>query len=116
MGDDDEMSVLLSRPAVMAAVLELGLTALQVEDVLGALRRFGPVRIEVTTDRRRPYACVLQVAGEDPEIGRGRSVLHAALSCWATTLDSFSAYADEGVTHLERFLVESDDSPRDEAG
>jgi hypothetical protein len=115
MSDDRDVTALLSRPAVVAAVLELGVSALQVEDVLVALRRFGPVRVDVTADRRRPYACVLQVAGEDLEIGRGTSVLHAALSCWATTLDSFSAYADKGVAHLERFLVETDDS-RGEAG
>jgi hypothetical protein len=107
---DRDVNALLSRPAVVAAVLELGVTALQVEDVLGALRRFGPVRVEVVADRRRPYACVLQIAGEDPEIGRGSSVLHAALSCWATTLDSFNAYADTGVTRLERFLAETDES------
>ena len=113
MSDDRDVNALLSRPAVVAAVLELGVVALQVEDVLAALRGFGPVRIEVTADRRRPYACVLQVAGEDPEIGRGTSVLHAALSCWSTTLDSFSAYAVQGVAQLESFLVETDDS-RDE--
>jgi hypothetical protein len=53
---------------------------------------------------------LVQVAGEDTEIGRGTSVLHAALSCWATTLKSFGAYADKGVNHLERFLAETDES------
>jgi hypothetical protein len=42
---------------VVAAVRELGVTTLGVEDVLGALRRFGAVRIDVTADRRRPYSC-----------------------------------------------------------
>jgi hypothetical protein len=110
MLDDGDLTALLGRPAVVAAVLELGVSALQVEDVLVALRRFGPVRIEVTADRRRPYACVLQVAGEDPEVGHGTTVLHAALSCWATTLESFSHYTNDGVTRLERFLVETDES------
>jgi hypothetical protein len=100
MADDCDVDVLLQRPAVVAAVLELGVTALSVEDVLGALRRFGPVRVDVTADRRRPYSCVLQVAGEDPEIGRGASVLQAALACWATTLESFRVYATRGMSDL----------------
>jgi hypothetical protein len=104
----DALHSLLSRPAVVAAVRELGVTTLGVEDVLGALRRFGSVRIDVSTDKRRSYACVVQVAGEDPEIGYGRTVLQAALSCWATTLESFQGYADKGVTDVERFLVELD--------
>jgi hypothetical protein len=95
---------------VVAALLEFGVTALSVEDVLGALRRFGPVRIDVTADRRRPYSCVLQVAGEDPQVGRGASVLHAALACWATTLESFGVYATRGVSDLESFLAGADDS------
>src|SRR5215210_912900 len=104
MADVLEIDELLRRPSVLAAVGELGVTALGAEDVLGALRRFGAVRIEVTGARRRPYVCVLQVAGEDPEIGRGRTVLHAALACWATTLESFNGYAGKGVTDIERFL------------
>lgn len=110
MADARDVEVLLQRPAVVAAVLELGVTALSVEDVLEALRQFGPVRIDATADRRRPYMCVLQVAGEDPEIGRGTSVLCAALACWATTLESFDVYAARGVSDLESFLAEADGS------
>src|SRR4051794_24710731 len=95
MADAPEIRALLERPAVVAAVRELGVTSLGVEDVLGALRRFGAVRIDVTTDRKRPYACVLQVAGEDPEVGRGPTVLHAALACWAATLETFQGYTDK---------------------
>ena len=113
MADARDVDVLLQRPAVVAAVLELGVTALMLEDVLGALRRFGPVRIDVTTDRRRPYSCVLQVAGEDPEIGRGTSALHAALACWATTLESFGVYATRGLGELENFLADAEDSRGD---
>jgi hypothetical protein len=109
MADAREVDVLLARPAVVAAVLELGVSALRLEDVLGALRCFGPVRIDVTTDRRRPYSCVLQVAGEDPETGRGTSVLHATLACWATTLESFGVYATRGLGDLQSFLAEADD-------
>jgi|SRR4051794_16124211 hypothetical protein len=110
MAEPREVLELLSRPAVVAAVRELGVETLAVEDVLGALRRFGALRVDVTTDRRRPYLCVLQVAGEDPEIGRGRTVLHAALLCWASALESFNAYADRGVTEIERFLSGSDEA------
>ena len=108
MAQAPEVSDLLRRPAVVAAVRELGLTSLGLEDVLRELRRFGAVRIDVTIDRRRPFACVLQVAGEDPEVGRGRSVLHAALACWAVTLESFNGYAGKGMTDLERFLADRD--------
>src|SRR4051794_28336566 len=92
MAEAPELAALLRRPAVVAAVRELGVEALAVEDVLRALRRFGAVRVEVTSDPRRPYLCVLQVAGEDPEIARGRSLLHAAVACWAVTLESFEGY------------------------
>jgi hypothetical protein len=105
MADVSDVPSLLRRPAVIAAVRELGVTTLGVEDVLGALRRFGAVRIDVTADRRRPYSCVVQVAGEDPEIGRGTTVLHAALSCWATTLESFRGYTDKGLADVERYLA-----------
>jgi hypothetical protein len=105
MADAGDVQALLSRPAVIAAVRELGVPALGVEDVLVALRRFGTVRIDVTSDRRRPFVCVVQVAGEDPEIGRGATVLHAALSCWATTLESFKGYTARGLTEVERFLA-----------
>jgi hypothetical protein len=105
MANDDELHALLERPAVIAAVRELGVEALTLEDVLGALRRFGAVRINVSSNRRRPYACVVQVAGEDPEIGRGRTVLHAAVACWAATLESFELYTGRGVTDLQRYLA-----------
>ena len=110
MTDAHELRVLLDRPAVVAAVRELGVSALSVEDVLRALRRFGAVRVDVTTDLRRPYVCVLQIAGEDPEICRGMSVLHAALGCWAVVLESFQGYADNGVSDVERFLSELDEA------
>src|ERR1700760_5162499 len=87
------MEDLLRRPAVVAAVR-----------VLGALRRLGAVRIEVQHD----YACVLEVAGEQPERGRGPTVLHAALACWAAALEGLQTYRDRGVSDLERFLVEQD--------
>src|SRR4051812_23453453 len=105
-----ELSDLLARSAVIAAVRELGIDGLTIEDVLGALRRFGAVRLDVTTDPRRPYVCVLQVAGEDPETGRGRSVLHAAVACWASTLESFNDYTESGVERLERFLSDLDEA------
>src|SRR3954447_1067950 len=104
MAHAPEIADLLRRPAVIAAFRELEVSALAAEDVLGALRRFGAVRIDVTTDRRRPYACVLQVAGEDPEIAHGRTILHAALLCWATTLESFNGYTERGMTDVVRFL------------
>jgi hypothetical protein len=109
MADVSDVTSLLSRPAVVAAVRELGVSALSVEDVLVALRRFGAVRIDATADRRRPYSCVVQVAGEDPEIGHGTTVLHAALSCWATTLESFQAYTDKGLIDVARFLAGRED-------
>jgi hypothetical protein len=110
MADPPELPDLLRRPAVVAAVRELGVSALGLEDVLGALRRFGAVRIDVIADRRRPYACVLQVAGEDPEVGRGRSVLHAAVACWAATLEGFHGYAGRGLADIERFLAAPDEA------
>ena len=114
MADASDVQALLRRPAVVAAVRELGVPALGVEDVLTALRGFGAVRIDVTAERRRPFACVVQVAGEDPEIGYGTTVLHAALACWAATLESFKGYADRGLTDVERFLAGPDEL-RDEA-
>ena len=99
-----EIPELLRRASVVAAIRELNVTALSIEDVLEALRCFGAVRIDVTMDPRRPYACVLQVAGEDPEVAHGRTVLHAALLCWAATLESFHSYTKRGMTDVERFL------------
>jgi hypothetical protein len=110
MAETPEVRELLERPELIAAVRELGVDALTVEDVLGALRRFGAVRIEVTSDRRHPYACIVQVAGEDPELGRGRTVLHAALACWASTLQGFLGYSERGVTDIEQFLAELDET------
>jgi hypothetical protein len=110
MAENPEVPDLLARPELIAAVRELGVDALTVEDVLGALRRFGALRVEVTSDPRRPYACILQVAGEDPEVGRGRTVLHAGLACWVATLESFLAYSERGVTDIEHFLEGLDEA------
>jgi hypothetical protein len=103
---DLELDALLRRPAVVAAVRELGVDALAVEDVLAALRGFGRVRIEIDDHPELPYVCRL-AAGADHECGRGRSVLHAVLSCWAGALEGFSVYAKQGVEELERFLLGS---------
>src|SRR5688572_13652156 len=101
---------LLRRPAVVAAVAELGVSTLGVEDVLGALHGFGAVRIEVGD---HIYACVVQIPGEEPERADGTSVLHAALACWAATLESARLYSDRGFTELEHFL-ERVDEPQDD--
>ena len=98
---DAELDQLLRRPAVLTAVRELGVSALALEDVLVALRAFGAVRIVVDDDPEQPYVCLLE-AGE--ERGRGRSVLHAALACWAGALESFAEYSGQGVAEFERFL------------
>src|SRR3954468_22744522 len=103
MGDVHE---LLRRPSVVAAVRELGVPTLGVEDVLGALHRLGTVRVDVTGDAARPYACVLHVAGEEPERSHGATVLHAALACWAATLEGLQRYSDRGVPELEPSLDE----------
>jgi hypothetical protein len=99
----DAVRELLRRPSVVTAVRELGVSSLGVEDVLTALHRFGTVRIEVTGDA---YACVLHVAGEEPERSQGTTVLHAALACWAATLEGLRQYSDRGVAELEHFLNE----------
>src|SRR6188472_3124805 len=101
MADIDD---LLRRPAVIAAVGELGVSSLGLEDVLAALRRFGSVSVEVADDAALPYACVLEVAGEDPERARGTTVLHAAVGCWAAALEGFRVCADRGMAELEHFL------------
>jgi len=98
---------LLRRPAVVAAVAELGVSALGVEDVLTALRRFGAVRVEVGDDAR--FTCVVEVAGEAPERADGTSVLHAALACWAVTLESARVYSDLGLTEIEHFLARTEE-------
>ena len=105
---------LLRRPAVVAAVAELRVAALGVEDVLSALRRFGAVRIEVGDDPDRPYACIVEITGEEPERAHGTSVLHAALACWAATLEGARRYSDLGLTELEHFLARVDE-PHDDA-
>ena len=104
---DVDLDQLLCRPVVVAAVRDLGVDSLAIEDVLAALRRFGRVRIELDNDRARPYLCLLE-AGDDREQGRGRTVLHAALACWAEALEGFSRYTRQGFTELERFLLDRD--------
>ncbi|RKQ90634.1 hypothetical protein C8N24_0446 [Solirubrobacter pauli] len=104
---DDALDRLLRRPSVVAAVRDLGVTSLAVEDVLVALRAFGPVRIEIDDDREQPYVCRLR-AGDAVESGRGRTVLHAALVCWAGALEGLSDYTQQGVADLERFLLGPD--------
>jgi hypothetical protein len=105
---------LLRRPAMIAAVAELGVATLGVEDVLTALHRFGAVGIEVGDDPARPYECIVHVAGEEPECAHGTSVLHAALACWAATLESTLLFSSRGLTELERFLARVDE-PHDDA-
>jgi hypothetical protein len=104
---DAELEQLLRRPVVVAAVRDLGVDSLALEDVLAALRSFGPVRIDVDHDPERPYICVLESDGER-ERGRGRTVLHAALACWAGALEGVSRYTEHGVAELERFLLGPD--------
>jgi hypothetical protein len=96
-----ELQELLRRPAVVAAVTELGVPSLGVEDVLSALRRFGAVRVDVRDDPVRPYACLV----DDSEIGFGSTVLHAALACWASVLEDLGDYTRCGQRELERFLL-----------
>jgi hypothetical protein len=98
MSDVEE---LLRRPSVVAAVRDLAVSALAVEDVLRALHRYGAVRIDVHEDG---YACRLLIAGENAETGHGATVLHAALACWAQVLDAIGEYATRGQGQLERFL------------
>ena len=104
---DPDLDQLLRRPAVVAAVQELGVDSLAIEDVLAALRRFGRVRIELDNDRRRPYLCLLE-AGDEREQGRGRTVMHAALACWAEALEGVQRYTQRGFGELERFLLDLD--------
>jgi hypothetical protein len=102
------MNELLRRPAVIAAVADLGVEALGVEDVLTALHRFGAVRIEIGESPGLPYTCIVQVPGEEPERAHGTSVLHAALACWAAALEGTRRYSDLGLTELEQFLARID--------
>lgn len=105
-----DVQELLRRPSVVAAVRDLGVSALGLEDVLLALHRYGAVRIEVREDAALPYACRLLIAGEEPETGCGTTVLHAALACWAQILDAFGDYATRGQDELERFLLGQGDA------
>ena len=100
-----ELDQLLRRPAVIAAVNDLGLTSLALEDVLVALRSFGTVRIEVDRHPEHPYLCLLE-GGE--ERARGRTVLHAAVACWARALEDVTLYTERGVAELEQFLLGPD--------
>ena len=100
-----DLDQLLRRPAVIAAVNDLGLTSLALEDVLVALRPFGTVRIEVDRNPEHPYLCLLE-GGE--ERARGRTVLHAAVACWARALQDVTLYTERGVAELEQFLLGPD--------
>src|SRR5689334_4677704 len=70
MAEDLDLLQLLLRPAIVAAVDDLGLDSLGVEDVLTALRRFGAVRVEVGDT----YTCVLEVPDEPAERAEGPTV------------------------------------------
>jgi len=109
MAEAETLTELLRRPEVVAAVDELGIVSLGVEDILTALRHFGGVRIDVDDDPARPYTCVLEIPGEHPESARGATVLHAALSCWAATLEGTRRYADLGLEQVTRFLAGADE-------
>ena len=98
---DADLDLLLRRPAVLTAIRDLGVASLSLEDVLDALRSFGAVRIDVDDHPEQPFLCLLE-AGD--ERGRGRTVLHAAVACWAGALDSLAHYTGQGVSELERFL------------
>ncbi len=102
---DAELDQLLQRPAVVAAVRDLGVASLSREDVLDALSGFGAVRLHVEPQAQAPYVCLLD-AGE--ERGRGRTVLHAAIACWAQVLEGMAVYTQRGVADLERFLTGPD--------
>jgi hypothetical protein len=103
MTDDAALRELLRRPAVLAAVDELGVSSLGIEDVLTALRRFGSVRIDVGDE----YTCALEIPGESTERATGATVLQAAVACWAEALESAQRYADAGLDELTRFLSNS---------
>jgi hypothetical protein len=102
---DAHLDLLLRRPAVLAAVRDLGVASLSLEDVLGALRAFGSVRVHVDDHPHEPYLCLLEAGDEH---GRGRTVLHAAVACWAGALESLADYTGQGVAELERFLYGPD--------
>ena len=89
---------------MIAAVGDLGVTSLGVEDVLRALRTYGRVWVDVDPES---FVCVVE-AGEEREVGRGHTVLSAALACWVGVLEEFSEYTGRGVADLERFLLGPD--------
>lgn len=101
----DELDQLLRRPAVIAAVRDLGVASLALEDVLSALQPFGQVRIEIDPEAELPYVCLLDCGAEH---ARGRTVLHAVVACWAEVLEGFTVYTNRGLTELERFLFDPD--------
>ena len=102
---DADLDQLLRRPAVVAAVRELGLASRSLEDVLSALRAFGSVRIVVYDHPEQPYVCLLEACEYGESLG---TVLHAALACWAGALESLDHYTEQGVLELERFLLGPD--------
>ena len=104
---DTDLDQLLRNPTLVAAVRDLGVSSLALEDVLHALRSLGQVRIELDDHPERPYLCQLDSGGEC-ERARGRTVLNAALACWAEALEAFGAYTQHGLTKLERFLLDPD--------
>jgi hypothetical protein len=103
----DELDQLLRRPEVVAAVHELGVASLSLEDVLTALRSFGAVRVDIDQHPEQPYICRL-AAGESSDHGRGRTVFHAAIACWAGVLEGCSDYTRQGIAEFEQFLLGPD--------
>ena len=103
----DELDQLLRRPEVVAAVQELGVASLSLEQVLTALQSFGLVRIDIDRHPEQPYVCRL-AAGETSEQGRGRTVLHAAIACWAGVLEGCGHYTRQGIADFEQYLLGPD--------
>jgi hypothetical protein len=101
----DELDQLLRRPEVVAAVGELEVDSLALEDVLAALRSFGRVQLGVDHDAEHPFICMLDGGAERT---RGRTVLHAAIACWAQVLEGLHTYTRQGLDELERFLLDPD--------
>ena len=104
---DADLDQLLRRLEVVAAVRELNVTALTLEGVLGALRDFGAVHVDVDDDPERPYVCVLETGGER-EVTRAGTVLAATVACWAEVLEGVAAYTRRGVDELEQYLLGPD--------
>ena len=101
---DETLDDLLQRPSLRSAVDDLGVQSLGVEDVLVALKAFGAVRLVVDESPKRPFVCVLTIDGAS-ERGRGSTALHAALKCWAGTLEKMERYTQRGLGELEDFLL-----------